>query len=390
MMASALPWLTLKNVPGIGNLLFKRLIDRLGSPEAVLAAAPQTLAAIDGVSTRLAAAVSRHQLSREARRRYRHAIDNGCRIILQADGDYPELLHQLPDPPPLLWVYGQLTAQLPAVALVGTRRPTRYGIAATQKLAGDLTAHGLAIVSGLARGIDTAAHQATLQAGGITVAVLGSGLQSIYPPENRHLAERIAAGGGAVISEFDPDSGPEAHHFPVRNRIISGLSYGVVVIEAAKRSGSLITARLAAEQNREVFAVPGSIHSHQSYGTHILIKQGAKLVANVTDILEELPPAHGVTVADSAQRPPKQPLPQLSADEMTIAGLLSDTEQHMDAMTRRAGLDAALVGATLLQLELKGVAVRRPGNMYLYNASMEAPPPSGRNQANPAIDRGFS
>jgi len=388
MMASALPWLTLKNVPGIGNLLFKRMLDRLGTPEAVLDAAPEKIAAIEGVSARLAAAIGRYRLPGERRQCYQSAIDSGIAIVLQTDPNYPNLLQQLPDPPPLIWVYGQLQAQLPAIALVGTRRPTRYGIETTHRLARELVSHNLAIISGLARGIDTAAHCAALRAGGKTVAVLGSGLQCIYPPENRGLADQIVSGGGAVISEFDPDSGPEAHHFPVRNRIISGMSLGVVVVEAARRSGSLITARLAAEQNREVFAVPGNIQSSQSLGTHALIKQGAKLVAGAPDVLEELqidsgaPPVPGCPARQSR----RQPLPALSDAELAIAGMLSDDEIHMDELTRRSGRNAAAIGAALLQLELKGIAIRRPGNMYVYDNHFEAPPVCGRMQPNPAID----
>jgi DNA processing protein len=215
------------------------------------------------------------------------ALRQGCRLVTLTDPDFPLLLREIPDPPPFLYVRGDLAGCPRPIAVVGSRNATAYGVETTHRICKDLAGLGFTVVSGMALGIDAAAHEGALSGQGRTVAVLGSGLDNIYPPQHRRLAERIA-GSGAVISEFPLQAGPEAHHFPVRNRIISGMSLGTVVVEATKDSGSLITARLAAEQNREVFAVTGSIQSFKSMGTHTLIKEGATLVENVQDIVAEL------------------------------------------------------------------------------------------------------
>ena len=287
-MEKLLAWFTLKSVPGIGDLLFKRLFDHFKSPESVLQAAHGDLLEVNGMTPRLATMIKRHKIPEHTKRDYDRVLQKGCPIVTMSDPEYPPLLLQIPDPPPFLYVYGSLGHTDRSIAVVGSRNATPYGRSITRSLCEDLADTGLTIISGMARGIDTAAHEGALAVAGKTIAVLGSGLENIYPAANLNLFHRIAE-SGAVISEFPLNTEPEAHNFPRRNRIISGIALGTVVVEATRNSGSLITARLAAEQNREVFAVPGSIESFKSKGAHALIKQGAKLVEHVSDIIKKYP-----------------------------------------------------------------------------------------------------
>ncbi len=271
------PWFFLKSVPGIGNLLAKRLIDQFKSPHHIFQASDAELLQVDGITSRHINAIKSHKMPAKVKAELELVVRKGYQIVTLTDSNYPQLLRQIPDPPPFLYVNGRLDNAPEKLAVVGSRSATGYGLTTTRDLSANLASLGITIVSGMARGIDTAAHEGALRAKGKTVAVLGSGLERIYPAENINLCHRIAE-TGAVVSEFPLLTKPEAHNFPIRNRIISGMSLGTVVVEATKKSGSLITARLAAEQNREVFAVPGSIQSFKSVGTHTLIKQGAKLV----------------------------------------------------------------------------------------------------------------
>jgi DNA processing protein len=364
-----LPWLTLKSVPGVGNLIYKRLIDRFGSPRKVLSAAPEALGAVEGVSGRLAFAIARHRPSDDVKRDLDLAFDKGCRLLPLIHEDYPPLLKEIPDPPPFLYVRGDLPDTGRSIAIVGSRHATRYGIQMTRRLCRDLGGLSWTVVSGMAVGIDTAAHQGALDGGGPTVAVLGSGLERIYPRENIPLFHRICE-NGAVVSELPLTAEPDPHHFPARNRIISGITLGTVVVEAAKRSGSLITARLAAEQNREVFAVPGSVHSFKSSGTHALIRQGAKLVEQTRDILEELAPM----LPDSDPELPamkKSPAPDLTPEEREVMAVLDAYPIHIDDLARRMELQAATISSRLLSLELKGVVRQLPGKYFSTDALAE-------------------
>ncbi len=356
-MDALLPWFTLKSVSGVGPHLFKRLLEHFASPAAVLAAPAAVLESVPGVSRNLARAIANQREAVDVRTEIQAAAAAGVRILTMDHLEYPSLLREIPDPPPWLYVKGQLLPCDLPIAMVGARTATNYGLTTAQGLAADLAASGATIVSGLALGIDAAAHQGALQAGGRTVAVLGSGLGCIYPPENRALAERIA-NSGALISELAMHSGPDAHHFPRRNRIISGMSRGTVVVEAGLRSGALITARLAAEQNREVFAVPGSIRSYKSAGTHHLIRQGAKLVAHARDILEEF--AHWP--APSSAPPDKTA--GLSIEAKTVLAALEVYPVHIDALARRLDLPAGTLAGYLLELEINGLAVQWPGKRF--------------------------
>jgi DNA processing protein len=358
-------WFQLKSVPGIGNLMFKRLLDRFGSPEAVFETGEEQLLTVEGMTSRLVRALRRPPGKNRFKPELSEVEGKGFAIVTLNDPSYPQLLREIPDPPPFLYVHGRLSPSRRKIAVVGSRNPTRYGLEVSRKLSADLTVRGLTVVSGMATGIDTAAHEGALLQGGETVAVLGSGFNRIYPSGNRGLCGRIAA-SGAVVSELPLNSGPDAHHFPVRNRIISGMSLGSLVVEAGLKSGSLITARLAAEQNREVFAVPGSIHSFKSTGTHALIKRGAKLVAHAGDVVEELcaqlpvGPAEVEDVGIDGEAP----VGRLSAEEARVLKMLDPYPIHIDDLVRKLQIDAGQLSALLLQLEIKGLIRQMPGKYF--------------------------
>ena len=367
-MQKLLPWFDLKSVPGIGNHLFKRFLDRFELPEMVFHASEKELIQVEGISARQAAAIQKFRTPDSIRRELDQINQKGLCITTLADPEYPSLLREIPDPPPFLYVSGNLDGSPRNIAVVGSRNATAYGISTTQKLCADLTAFDITIVSGMAIGIDTAAHQGALAGSGKTVAVLGSGLNKIYPSENQNLFKRISE-SGAVITEFELNTEPEAHHFPIRNRIISGMSLGTVVVEATKKSGSLITARLAAEQNREVFAVPGSIQSFKSTGTHTLIKQGAKLVENAQDVLEELTAFVDVPniTRPQNQNSTTKNLSSLTLEEIAVYKLLSPYPEHIDTIVRKTAIEPGKLLGILLQLELNGMVNQLPGKRFVLN-----------------------
>lgn len=289
-------------------------------------------------------------------------------IISIADAHYPQSLRWTPDPPLLLYLQGTIEQEDGlSVAVVGSRKPSNYGKAMAQRFSAELVQHGFTVVSGLARGIDSQAHRSALQAGGRTIAVLGSGLNVIYPPENRRLCESIR-GQGAVLSEFPLDTKPDRWNFPRRNRIISGLALGTLVVEAAAHSGALHTARHTLEQGREVFAIPGRIDIPHSRGANNLIKQGAKLVERVDDIVAEFPDAVQTAAAHqwASQEPalPAQALETLSAEETQILTLLQPEETHIDILIQSSKLPAHLVSSILVTLELRGLIHQFPGKLF--------------------------
>jgi len=363
-MENLLEWIALKNVHGIGNHLFKRLMDCFHSPHNVFHASSQELLKTDGISQSLVRAIKQQKITDWMKKELGLAQQKGYQIITQANDKFPSLLLEIPDPPPFLYVNGNLSESSMNIAVVGSRNATPYGIATTRQLCKALVGYQATIISGMAMGIDTAAHLGAIEGGGQTIAVLGSGLAQIYPAQNRKLFHKIAE-TGAVISEFPMLSAPEAHHFPIRNRIISGISLGSVIVEAAKKSGSLITARLAAEQNREVFAVPGSIRSSKSSGTHALIKQGAKLVENAQDILEELSPVfrYSETRQEKTKAPGAEAL-SLSSDESRVFNALGPYPLHIDDLSRKLAIEAGKLAGILLQLELKGAIRQSPGKLF--------------------------
>jgi DNA processing protein len=363
-MDSIRPWFYLKSVPGVGNLLCKRLIDRFKAPENVFQASDQELLQVNGLTQRHVAAIRSHKL-KGVEAELALAAKNNVGFVTLTDPNYPRLLREIPDPPPFMYVCGQLDGHSANLAVVGSRNATGYGLRTTKDLCGSLAFHNLTIVSGMARGIDTAAHEGALAAGGKTIAVLGSGLERIYPADNRKLFDRIAE-NGAVVSEFPLRAGPEAHHFPIRNRIISGMSLGTVVVEASRKSGSLITARLAAEQNREVFAVPGSIQSFKSAGSHALIKQGAKLVEHAQDVIEELAPLVPVNqpIENNSTDLTGQKMASLSGDEVRVYQALEPYPVHVDDLARKISMEPGRLLSMLLKLELKGMVQQSPGKLF--------------------------
>ncbi|MGD9215815.1 MAG: DNA-processing protein DprA, partial [Desulfobacteraceae bacterium] len=349
-MEHLVPWLSLKSVSGIGDHLFYRLISHFGTPERVLQASTASLQQVDGITARLAASITGHRPADDLFKEIEQCGRKGFHIITLHDSHYPALLLQLPDPPPYLYCYGTLAGDDCHIAVVGSRKASNYGKSCAKRLGQELAQNGVSVVSGMATGIDTAAHAGALTGGGKTIAVLGSGLNRIYPASNRKLFHSIAE-NGAVLSEFALNSDPLAHHFPKRNRIISGMALGTVVVEAAKRSGSLITARLAAEQGREVYAVPGSIYAATARGTHHLIKQGAKLVETAQDILEEVAPQMEVLHSSEknvAKRPPaSDKATSMSKLEIQLLEAMSPYPVHIDVLARQCNQQIGTLTATL-------------------------------------------
>ncbi|MFO7838146.1 MAG: DNA-processing protein DprA [Desulfosalsimonadaceae bacterium] len=362
-MENIRPWLALKYVPGVGDCLYKNLLERFGSPALVFKASGEELSAVEGISRRAAEAIMAGPPSVAVNAELCRVRQHGCRIIPYSHEDYPPLLREIPDPPPLLYVTGRLAGSMPAVSIVGSRKATRYGKDMARSLASDLAGRGIAVVSGLARGIDTAAHEGAVSAAGQTVAVLGSGLSMLYPAENRRLAERISE-CGAVVSEFSMQEEPNAYNFPKRNRIISGMCHGTVVVEAAAKSGSLITARLAGEQGREVFAVPGNINSRTSQGAHNLLKQGARLVTSAEDVIEEFPHLFLKSQEIRDRDPNGNSRGELTDEETRVYELLEPYPVHIDWLQSRLGMDTGRIAAVLLNLEIKGLAVQLPGKYF--------------------------
>jgi DNA processing protein len=349
-------WLGFNLVKGIGPAKIQALLNYFGDLESAWQAREEQLRKI-GLDKRAIDSffITRGEVDLDQQLADVQAI--GVSLLTWHSEEYPSYLREIDGAPPVVYVHGSLEdIDRWAVAVVGTRRLTSYGRQVAQELVTGLVLNGVTIVSGLARGIDAVAHKTALDHGGRTIAVLGSGPDCIYPPENRSLARQIVNGHGAVISEYGLGVQPEAKNFPPRNRIISGLSLGVIVVEAGERSGASITARFALEQGRDVFAVPGNINSPASMGTNRLIQQGAKLVSTVDDVLEELNLA--MVLEHSAVQ---LALPE-TKDEAAIYGQLSGQPVHVDELSRNTGLTSSVVSSTLTLMELKGM-VRQVGGM---------------------------
>ncbi|MGH9469673.1 MAG: DNA-processing protein DprA [Terriglobia bacterium] len=366
-------WLGLARIEGLGVRGVQSLVRHFDSPARVYAASLTELEAC-GLSSRVARDICSQKGLAEAEKELESAQRSGVQVITSSSASYPPLLVQIADPPLALYVKGDVSAlSRPAVAIVGSRRPSAYGSSVAHRLAADLAQRQLAIVSGLARGIDSAAHRGALEVKGATVAVLGSGIDVIYPRENKGLAEQCSA-NGALVSEFPLGTSPAPENFPIRNRIISGLSLGTLIAEAAEYSGSLITARLALEQNREVFAVPGNITSPQSFGPNMLIKQGAKLVDDWMDVIEELPAEARMQLqAFAAASEPSaeeagtaRPSPGLDGDQKIVYGALrADEALFVDAICENASMPQPRVLTALLGLEMSGLVRQLPGMNFV-------------------------
>jgi len=355
-------WLALSLTPGVGSIFTKRLLDRFQTPEAIFRAPMKELLEIEGLGEKVAREIQRGPLEKVVEKELVLLKEAGGKMITLRDEDYPMRLKDIYDPPALLYVRGELRREDElAIAIVGSRKTSPYGRWFTEKIGQDLARHGVTVVSGMARGIDSVAHMGALQGGGRTIAVLGCGVDVIYPSENRNLFHQIIE-HGAVLSEFPMGSPPEGGHFPRRNRIISGLSIGVVIVQASAESGSLITAGYALEQGREVFAVPGNVGAEGSRGTNQLIKEGAKLVESTEDILEEILPQwkREKEILPKAETP----VPDLSEEEMLLYRLLGESPLHIDAIIRESQLDPGRVSSLLLNLELKGLISQWPGKCF--------------------------
>lgn len=342
-------WLALNRVKGIGPARFRLLLEAFGTAEEAWKASPASWQEA-GLDARTSAALEQQRRRIEPEAELERLLRLRVGVLRLVDADYPRLLREITPPPPVLYIRGRITEEDEwALAVVGTRRASAYGRQVTERLAGELAAQRITVVSGLARGIDTIAHVAALDAGGRTLAVLGCGPDLVYPPDNAKLAARILE-QGALVTEFPPGTQPEAGNFPARNRLISGLSLGVLVTEAPEQSGALITTRFAAEQGRDVFAVPGNITSRGSVGANRLIQDGAKLVQATEDILTELN-LHMVP----QQMELREVLPEndLEARLLALLGATGDP-QHIDDLCRASGVPVAQVSGALVMMELKG------------------------------------
>lgn len=357
-------------VPGVGPGRLRALVALFGSAQAVLGASPRALRDAPGIGPQTAQAIRAFDDTDAVARQVAQAERVGASLLLGWDERFPRLLREIYDPPAALWVRGALpAANAPTMAIVGSRKCTDYGRHLAHDLAQELVQRGYTIVSGLAYGIDAAAHQGAVAAGGQTVGVLGSGVDVIYPARHAGLARRMLE-RGAVISEFPLGTGPEATNFPRRNRIISGMSEGVLVVESGASGGSLITARLALEQNREVFAIPSPVHSASGTGTNRLIQQGhAKLVMTVEDILEELTPPtrpapEGAADATVPEATPRD-LSGLNDVERRLYDALEPTPLHIDVICERSDLDASDALVYLLNLEFSGLVRQMAGKQFM-------------------------
>jgi DNA processing protein len=366
-LESSLPWLAL--TPGLASRLSARLLKEFGSPDEVFRAPLPRLERCN-LPSAVAQAVFKKQLFKRAEKELAstHNIDR-CRLLNWTEPEYPQSLLQIYDPPVLLYVRGdvQVLAQ-PCISIVGTLRPTLYGMQMAERLGREMAARGLVVISGMARGIDAIAHQGAMAVNGRAIGVLGTGIDICYPKENKKLYEKVLE-RGAIISEFPLGTHPSPENFPIRNRIVAGMPLGVVVVEGAQHSGSLITARLAMEFGREVFAVPGNVTQPVSFAPNQLIKQGAKLVTNAEDVIEELPTPIRAALVQAEQPEAAQRnlllAASLNSSEKKIYDLLSvDDPSPIDDIVERSALNSSEVLATLFDLEMKGVVRQLPGKQF--------------------------
>jgi DNA processing protein len=368
-------WLAISLTWGLGPTRSRKLVEHFGSPEAVFRASLTELEST-GIQAVSAQSIATGKSAELAREEIARAAAAGVTVISMEDPCYPPRLKEIYDPPLILYVRGNpevLTR--PGIAMVGTRHPSPYGSGMAERLGCDLAAQGLVIISGLARGVDTASHRGAISAKGKTVAVFGTGVDVIYPKENSRLSEQILALGGALISEFPMGTFAAPQNFPIRNRILSGMSVGVLVLEAAEYSGTRITARCALEQNRDVFAVPGNVTNKNSWGPNTLIKQGAKLVATWEDVWEDLPPEVRLTLTPAAS--PESPGPSSASlfpdeglpphEKKILALLKADESTHIDELVEKLEnqMSSSEIFAALFELELTGKVRQMPGKNFV-------------------------
>jgi DNA processing protein len=353
-------FVALNMVPRLGPVNLRRLLEVFGSPDRVLTASRRELSAIDGLGQDIVDSIVSWESSVDLQKEMICVKEFDAAILTLDDPEYPAQLREIHDPPTVLYVLGKLESRdRHAIGVVGSRRTSYYGLECAKKISYQIAYSGLTVVSGLARGIDTAAHQGALAAKGRTVAVLGAGLKHLYPPENRALAEKIAA-SGALVTEFPMDTTPDRQTFPMRNRIISGWGFGLLVVEAGYNSGALISASQAAEQGRNLYAIPGPIDRPTSYGTNRLIQQGAKLVMSVEDILEDVQVLFPKSPELAQSRPP-----DLEGDLLRVYEAINSQETPIDEIIQRSTLNAGAATAALLQLEMRRLVKQLPGKHFV-------------------------
>ena len=356
--------IALNMLPTVGPVRLRKLLEVFNKPQQILAAKRSELRKVEGIGGEVADQISDWESTVDLEAELRRIRDFGATVITQASPSYPKSLREIHAPPIVLYVWGELEERDHyAIGIIGARRTTHYGVESAKKLAYQLAYAGLTVISGLARGIDTAAHQGALAAKGRTIAVIGSGLAKLYPPENAALAEKIRAGNGAIVSEFSMEIEPDRQTFPMRNRIISGWSHGILVVEAGLNSGALITASQALEQGRSVYAIPGHINAPSAMGSNRLIQQGAKLVMEANDILDDLQ----ILLPEAKPLPEAavRPLPLLSGEERRIYDAIDAVETSIDDIAAKTELPSAAVSSTLLRLELKRLVKQLPGKYFV-------------------------
>lgn len=356
--------IALNMVPKMGPVRLRKLLEVFQTPERILTAKRGELRTIDGIGSEVAEEIANWKSTVDLAAELERIREFGCEVITAESPKYPRQLREIHAPPIVLYVWGEIIERdQHAIGVIGSRRTSHYGAECAKKLSYQLAYSGLTIVSGLARGIDTAAHQGAIAAKGRTIAVIGSGLNHLYPPENAALAEKIHNGHGAVVSEFSMEVQPDRQSFPMRNRIISGWSHGILVVEAGLNSGALITASQAIEQGRSVYAVPGHINAPTAHGSNRLIQQGAKLVMEAADILDDLQ----ILLPERQKIPPSaaRPLPEMSDDERRVYAAINPTETPIDHISTTADLPSATVSSILLRLELKHLVKQLPGKYFV-------------------------
>src|SRR5881275_2898485 len=356
--------IALNMLPTVGPVRLRKLLEVFEEPQQILAARHGELRKVDGIGNEVADQISTWESTVDLTAELQRVRDFGASVITQESPSYPRPLREIHAPPIVLYVWGDLQERdHHAIGVIGARRTTHYGTESAKKLGYQLAYAGLTVISGLARGIDTAAHQGALAAKGRTIAVIGAGLAKLYPPENAALAEKIRSENGAVVSEFSMGIEPDRQTFPMRNRIISGWSHGILVVEAGFNSGALITAAQALEQGRAVYAVPGHINAPSAIGSNRLIQQGAKLVMDASDILDDLQ----ILVPEARLSPETaaRPLPPLSDEERRVYDAIEATETPIDEIAMKSKLPSSIVSSTLLQLELKRLVKQLPGKYFV-------------------------
>ena len=374
VMEARLGYIALNGMDRVGPVRAKALLDRFGNVAGLFRASAAELMTVPGIGKELARSITDQFDSIDPEAEVLKAEAFGARIVTLADEDYPERLRTVYDPPLALYVWGSLLpSDRHALAVVGTRHPTHYGISMADRLAYGMAKAGITVVSGLARGIDTAAHQAALKGGGRTLAVLGGALDKLYPAENRKLAEAIAE-QGAVLTEYPFGRSPDRTTFPYRNRIVSGLSQGIVVVEAGAQSGAVITANQALEQGRSVYAVPGRVDNLSARGCHTLIRAGAMLCESLDQILEDLSMLLPTSVSREAKALEPMPEPNLSEAERQVVKALWKGALQTDALAREAGIGSAQLSAMLLGLEMKRVIRILPGRVVELRGEVKPAP----------------